>query len=76
MTSFIYIRSVNNHLEDTDDDVKLRMAKAYTAYGMPRKVWKSEHITKTKLRKVNSNVKSVLLYGSETWSLKVANVKK
>ena len=35
---------------------------------MLRNIWKSKEIrTETKLRIFNSNVKSVLLYGSETW---------
>lgn len=48
------------------------------AFGMLRKVWKSKFITiKTKLRIfLNSNVNSVLLYGSKTWSLTMANRKK
>lgn len=70
VTSFIhvYLRCVNNQLEDTDD-VKPRLAKAYTAFGMPRKVWKSEHITKTKLRVVNSNVKLYCFMGRKHGAL-------
>eukprot|EP00105_Crassostrea_gigas_P005380 XP_011418958.1 PREDICTED: uncharacterized protein LOC105322117 [Crassostrea gigas] len=67
VTSFTYPGSVANHSGGTEEDVKSRLAKAYTAFGMLRKVWKSKSITiKTKLRIFNSNVKSVLLYGSET----------
>ena len=37
---------------------------------MLSKIWKSNSLSrKTKLRIFNSNVKSVLLYGSESWSL-------
>eukprot|EP00105_Crassostrea_gigas_P028092 XP_011449634.1 PREDICTED: uncharacterized protein LOC105343837 [Crassostrea gigas] len=77
VTSFTYLGSVVNHSGGTEEDVKSRLAKAYTAFGMLGKVWKSKYITiKTKLRILNSNVKSVLLYGSETWSLTMANRKK
>ena len=51
VTSFTYLGSVVNHSGGTEEDVKSRLAKAYTAFGMLRKVWKSKYITiKTKLR--------------------------
>lgn len=77
ITSFTYLGSIVNTLGGTDEDVRSRIAKANVAFGMLRKVWKSRQLTeKTKIRIFNSNVKSVLLYGAETWSLTIANEKK
>ena len=44
---------------------------------MLRNVWKSRQVkTATKIRFFNSNVKSVLLYGSETWRTTKTTTKK
>ena len=44
------------------------LEKARVAFHMLDKLWKSKIISRhTKLKISNSNVKSVLLYGSETW---------
>ena len=47
------------------EDVKARLPKARVAFLM-LKIWKSNSRC-MKLRILNSNVVSVLLYGSETW---------
>ena len=45
-----------------------RISKAKGAFAQLNKIWNSSFIsTKTKIRFFNSNVKSVLLYGCETW---------
>ena len=47
---------------------KVRINKARVAFNMLRKVWSSHVISRrTKFRIFNTNVKAVLLYGSETW---------
>ena len=52
----------------SEKDVKSRLGKARVAFHMLDKLWKSKVISRhTKLKISNSNVKSVLLYGSETW---------
>jgi len=61
----------------TDADVKTRIGKARSAFNMLKKVWSSREIgTSTKVRLFNSNVKSVLLYGAETWRTTKASMKK
>ena len=66
--SFTYLGSKIDRLGGTDADVKARIGKARTAFLLLRNVWKSRQLnTRTKLRFFNSNVKAVLLYGSETW---------
>jgi len=67
--SFTYLGTVIDKEGGTDVNVGANIDKARAAFTMLRNIWKSKEIrTETKLRIFNSNVKSVLLYGSETWS--------
>ncbi|KAK2191066.1 hypothetical protein NP493_60g03025 [Ridgeia piscesae] len=66
--SFTYLGSTINKHGGTEEDVKARIRKARVAFIMLRTIWRAKQIkTNTKLRIFNSNVKAVLLYGSETW---------
>ena len=66
--SFVYLESVVDHQGGTDRDVTARIRKARAAFAMLKNIWASGGISiRTKLRIFNSNVKSVLLYGCETW---------
>ena len=66
--SFVYLGSVVDHQGGTDRDVTARPGKARAAIVMFKNIWASGGISmRTKLRIFNSNVKSVLLYGCETW---------
>ena len=66
--SFVYLGSVIDRQGGTDRDVTARIGKARTAFVILKNIWASREIsTNTKLRIFNSNVKSVLLYGYETW---------
>ncbi|OOY36395.1 hypothetical protein BOV89_12810 [Solemya velum gill symbiont] len=66
--SFVYLGSVINQQGGTDRDVTARIGKARAAFVILKNIWTSKEIhTRTKLRIFNSNVKSVLLYGCETW---------
>ena len=68
--SFTYLGSIIDKKGGTEADVKTRIGKARTAFFQLNNVWKSGVLgTTTKIRIFNSNVKSVLLYGSETWRL-------
>ena len=52
----------------TEEDVKTRIGKARTAFNILNNIWKSKNSSlKTKLQIFNSNVKTVLPYGSKTW---------
>ena len=65
---FVYLGSKISHTGGTDEDITARIKKARQAFAILRPVWMSTAIqTHTKLRIFDSNVKSVLLYGSETW---------
>ena len=65
---FTYLGS-NISLEGgADRDVELRIGKARHAFRILRPIWLSSQLSSnTKILIFNTNVKSVLLYGSETW---------
>ena len=66
--SFTYPGSTINKNGGTEEDVKARIQKARGAFIMLRTIWRAKQIkTNTNLRIFNSNVKAVLLFGSETW---------
>ncbi len=65
---FTYLGSIVSKMGGTDEDIQARIGKARQAFAMLRLIWRSMALTtKTKLRVFGSNVKAVLLYGSETW---------
>ena len=75
--SFTYLGSVVDQIGGTDSDVKARIGKARASFLQLKTIWKSNKIgKKTKLRIFNSNVKSVLMYGAETWRMTKATVHK
>ena len=68
MGSFVYLGSVVDQQGGTDRDVTARIGKARAAFVMLKNIWASGRMSmRTKLRIFNSIVKSVLLYGCETW---------
>ena len=70
MDEFIYLGNIVSKKGGTDEDIQARIGKARRAFVMLRPIWRSTALTtKTKLRIFESNVKAVLLYGSETWRL-------
>ena len=75
--SFTYLGSIINGEGGTEEDIKIRIQKARGAFVTLKNIWKSGQIKEmTKIRIFNSNVKSVLLYGSETWrTTKASNTK-
>ena len=67
--TFIYLGSVVADKRGTDKDVKNRIGKAKQAFSILKTVWNASSFfsTRNKIRIFNTNVKSVLLYGSVTW---------
>jgi hypothetical protein len=66
--SFTYLGSEVTKDGGAVQDVSQRIRKANGAFVQLYPVWKNSRMsTSTKLRIFRSNVKSVLLYGSETW---------
>ena len=51
-----------------DADIRSRINKARVVFNMLRMIWSSKNIsTNTKIHIFRSNVKQMMLYGSETW---------
>ena len=75
--SFCYLGSMADGKGGTEVDVKARIGKARAAFTQLGKVWRARKISrKTKLRLFNACVKSVLLYGCETWKATATVIKK
>ena len=66
--NFTYLGSVITSDGGAKEDILSRISKAKGAFAQLNKIWNSSFIsTRTKIRFFNSNVKSVLFYGCETW---------
>jgi len=67
---FVYLGSVISKDGGADNDVRNRTRLASVAFGSLRHIWTSPRLSRRlKLKIFNSNVKSVLLYGCETWKV-------
>ena len=66
--SFTYLGSIVDKQGGTDADIKIRIRKARIAFQQLKNIWSSRKLSyNTKIRIFNTNVKSVLMYGAETW---------
>ncbi|VDP45410.1 unnamed protein product [Schistosoma margrebowiei] len=75
--TFTYLGSIIDDQGGSDADVKARIVRARAAYSQLRNIWKSRQLsTNTKVRIFNTNVKTVLLYGAETWRTTKAIMQK
>jgi hypothetical protein len=67
---FVYLGSVISKDGGADDDVRNRIRLASVAFGSLRHIWTSPRLSRRlKLKIFRTNVKSVLLYGCETWKV-------
>lgn len=65
---FTYLGSIMDSMGGSEKDMKSRIGKARTAFRMMSPIWRASNISlNTKIRLFNSNVKTILLYGCETW---------
>ena len=65
---YIYLGAKITQDGDVTKEVSGRISKAASTFTMLRKIWKSRSLKeRTKLKIFNTTVKSVLLYGAETW---------
>ena len=70
VSSFTYLGSIVDTQDGSDANVRARIGKGRTDFLILKKVWSSREMEKsTKLRIFNTNVKSVLLYGSKVWRM-------
>ena len=75
--SFVHLGSVLDKLGGTEVDIKRRLALARIAFTRLQNIWRSGRFSqKTKLRILNSNVLSVLLYGAEMWRVTSTDLNK
>ncbi|VDO64417.1 unnamed protein product [Schistosoma margrebowiei] len=75
--TFTYLGSIIDEQGGSDADVKARIGKARAAYLQLKNIWNSKQLsTNTKVRIFNTNVKTVLLYGAETWRTTKAIIQK
>jgi hypothetical protein len=66
--SFVYLGSVVSVKGGTEEDVESRIKNANGVFVQLYPVWINGNISKgVKIRIFNTNVKSILLYGCETW---------
>ena len=71
--NFIYLGS---EIESTDKEIKIRIAKYWAALDKLSSIWKSPLCTTLKRNLFRAVVESVLLYGSEAWTLTKKHEKK
>ena len=75
--SFTYLGSVVSKDGGTDEDIKKRINKARHAFNTLRPIWRATSFSlQNKNRIFGTNVKSVLLYSSETWRVTKTNTNK
>ncbi|VDO59745.1 unnamed protein product [Schistosoma margrebowiei] len=75
--TFTYLGSIIREHGGSDADVKARIGKARAAYLQLKNIWNSKQLSaNTKVRVFNTNVKTVLLYGAETWITTKAVIQK
>ena len=60
---------LGSYIMNTTQDIKVRKAKAWAALNGMMKIWNSDITRPVKARFFFATVESVLLYGSETWTL-------
>ncbi|KAG7298484.1 hypothetical protein JYU34_018114 [Plutella xylostella] len=75
--TFTYLGSKITPNGGTDEDIGNRINKARGAFAMLSPVWRSSAFRlQTKIRLFNACVKTVLLYGCETWKKTVQTTNK
>ncbi|VDP45953.1 unnamed protein product [Schistosoma margrebowiei] len=75
--TFTYLGSITDEHGGSDADVRVRIGKARAAYLQLRNIWNSKQLsTNIKFRIFNKNVKTILLYGTETWRTTKAIIQK
>ena len=75
--SFTYLGSTIDINGGSDADVRARIGKARSAFVLLKKIWESKELKlQTKVKIFNTNVKTVLLYGAETWKTTASLTQK
>jgi hypothetical protein len=76
--SFCYLGSTIDKFGGSGNDIRLRIGKATGAFStLNKQFWKRKDISiNTKYRVYNAMVRSILLYGCETWPLRKGDVEQ
>ena len=75
--SFTYLGSVVSKDGGIDEDIRNRLNKARHAFNTLRPIWRATSLSlQNKIRIFGTNVKYVLLYGSERWRFTKTNTNK
>ena len=75
--TFKYLGSIVDKQGGSDANVKARIGKARAAFLQLKNIWDSKQLsTNFKVRIFNTNVKTVLLYGAETWRTTTTIIRK
>ncbi|VDP63158.1 unnamed protein product [Schistosoma curassoni] len=75
--TFTYLGSIIDEHGRCDADVEARIGKEIAPYLQLKNIWNSKHLSiNTKVRTFNTNVKTILLYGEETWRTMKAIMQK
>ncbi|VDO82420.1 unnamed protein product [Schistosoma margrebowiei] len=75
--SFTYLGIIIDEKRGSYADVKPRIGKARAEFLRLENIWNSEHLsTNTEVRIFSKNIKTVLLYGAETWRNTTTIIKK
>ena len=70
---FVYLGS---WIANTEHDFVVRKAKAWAACHKMKNIWKSRLCRRLKIQLFQATVESILLYGSETWTMNKSLVKR
>ncbi|XP_075157756.1 uncharacterized protein LOC142231022 [Haematobia irritans] len=69
VNTFCYLGSIITSEGGSSEDIKNRLNKGRAAFASLEKVWRSTYISRnTKIKIFNASIKSVILYGCETWN--------
>ena len=76
-SKFTYVGGVVTTQGGGGDDITCRIGKARTAFRKLSRIWKSSNYSiTTKVHLCNSLMKSVLLYGCETWKMNEGDARE
>ncbi|VDO90438.1 unnamed protein product [Schistosoma margrebowiei] len=75
--SFLYLESIIDEQRGSDANVKAMIGKARVACLQLKNIWNSKQLSiNIKVRIFNTDVKSVLMYGAETWRTATTIIQK
>jgi putative ribosome biogenesis GTPase RsgA len=77
VNEFTYLRSEVTKEGGASEEIKARLQKSRNAFLSQSQVWKSSLCNvKTNVRICNSNIRPILMYGSECWKMTATDIKK